>query len=59
LERNRHVPVWNHAITVEDVGGATRYTDSVEVCAGAKTPFICLWANRFYRHRQKKWRELL
>ncbi|MBE7004664.1 MAG: hypothetical protein E7425_10385 [Ruminococcaceae bacterium] len=32
-----------------------RYTDRVEIRAGWITPFIWLWANAFYAHRQRKW----
>ena len=39
--------------------GRTRYTDQVEIRAGWKTPFVWLWANAFYAHRQKKWIRLL
>ncbi len=37
----------------------TKYTDQVEIQAGWKTPFIWLWANAFYTHRQRKWFRLL
>ena len=37
----------------------TKYTDKVEILAGWKTPFIWLWANAFYAHRQRKWITLL
>jgi hypothetical protein len=59
-ENNKEVRVWNHIITLEKCGkNKTKYSDIVEVRAGLKTPFIWLWANVFYRHRQRKWRELL
>jgi hypothetical protein len=59
-EHNKSVPVWNHIIKLEEQnGGRTWYTDIVEVRAGWKTIFIWLWANVFYRHRQRKWRKLL
>jgi hypothetical protein len=59
-ESNRYVPLWKHRIALEDLGGGrTRYTDNVEIRAGAKTPFVWMWANLFYRHRQRKWKELL
>lgn len=58
-ESNPHVPVWNHRITLTSVGqNHTKYTDKVEIDAGWKTPFIFLWANAFYAHRQKKWIKL-
>jgi hypothetical protein len=59
-ENNKEVRVWNHIITLENSGeNQTKYSDIVEVRAGWKTLFIWLWANLFYRHRQRKWRELL
>ena len=30
-EHNRHVPVWDHLITLEDLGDRTKYTDEVEI----------------------------
>ena len=58
-EHNRHVPVWDHLITLEDLGEQTRYTDEVEIRTGWKTVFIWLWAKAFYAHRQRKWIRLL
>ena len=59
-EENMHVPVWHHTITLAPLeDGRTRYGDQVEIQAGWKTLFIWLWANAFYRHRQRKWIKLL
>ncbi len=59
-EGNPHVPVWNHDIALVMLDEQhTEYTDSVEMHAGWKTFFIWLWANAFYKHRQKKWIKLL
>ncbi len=59
-EGNRHVPVWNHEISMEQIDRShTRYTDRVEIHAGWKTVFVWLWANAFYSHRQRKWIRLL
>ena len=59
-EGNKHVPVWNHNITMIPVDeNLTRYTDRVEIRAGWKTLFIWFWANAFYAHRQRKWVRLL
>jgi hypothetical protein len=33
--------------------------DTVEVRAGVLTPFIWLFAQLFYRHRQRRWRALV
>ena len=59
-EGNEHVPVWNHDITLIPIDDShTEYTDRVEIKAGWKTVFVWLWANAFYRHRQRKWIRLL
>lgn len=59
-EHNRHVPVWNHRIILEQIEqDMTRYTDEVEIGAGWKTPFVYLWSKAFYAHRQRKWRKVL
>ena len=59
-EGNEHVPVWNHDIMMEIIDdNHTKYTDRVEIGAGWKTVFVWLWANAFYRHRQRKWIRLL
>ncbi len=50
---------WDHLITVEPAGpGRTRYTDRVEVEAGVLTPVVWAFAALFYRHRQRRWRDL-
>ena len=59
-EGNEHVPVWNHDIIMIPLDdNHTKYTDRVEIQAGWKTPFIWLWSNAFYAHRQRKWVSLL
>ena len=59
-EGNEHVPVWNHDIRLRPLDdGHTEYTDRVEIHAGWKTPFVWLWAEAFYAHRQRKWIRLL
>lgn len=50
---------WDHWITVApDRSGGTHYTDEVEVSAGLLTPLIWSFAQIFYWHRQRRWREL-
>lgn len=58
-EGNKFVPVWNHKIYLNDIGGETEYTDEVDIDAGWKTIFVWLWAKAFYAHRQRKWLKLL
>ncbi|MBR5644182.1 MAG: hypothetical protein IKW77_08345 [Salinivirgaceae bacterium] len=59
-EGNKHVPVWNHRITLVDMpDNQCVYSDIVEIDAGWKTPFVFLWAKCFYAHRQRKWLKIL
>lgn len=59
-ESNTHVPIWNHRIKLIDNGnGTTDYSDEVEIGAGWKTFIVWLWANCFYKHRQRKWLKLI
>jgi len=59
-ERNKTVPVWNHRILIEKINeNKTLYTDEVEIFAGLITPFVYIWSKAFYKHRQKKWIDLL
>lgn len=53
------IKTWDHLISVEPEGEGTRYTDKLVLDAGWLTPAIALFANRFYRHRQKRWRRLI
>ena len=48
------VRVWDHRIELADYYGMTRYTDVVEVRAGALTPVAWVFAQLFYRHRQHR-----
>ena len=50
---------WDHRIDVVDVGsGQTRYRDTIDIEAGILTPFVWLFAQLFYRHRQRRWQQL-
>lgn len=59
-ESNRVVPLWNHTITLQPLRANTvQYTDVVEIGTGWKTGIVALWSKAFYRHRQKRWLNLL
>ncbi len=49
---------WDHTITISPTVGGTLYRDQVTIQAGMFTPFIWLFAQLFYRHRQRRWRQL-
>jgi hypothetical protein len=58
-ERGGPVRDWRHRITVDAEGwGATRYMDEIQIAAGALTPLVWLYAQLFYRYRQRRWRRL-
>jgi hypothetical protein len=50
---------WDHLITIRASEGGCSYTDRVEVRAGALTPCVWLFAWFFYRHRQRRWQQLV
>ncbi len=45
---------WDHRITIRNAGTQTDYQDDVDVDAGLLTPFVWLFANLFFRHRQRR-----
>lgn len=54
---------WDHRITLQPLpDGGTLYTDDIEVVARhlpwLMTPLCALFARLFYRHRQRRWRQL-
>ena len=53
------IPVWDHLITIESVASGILYRDRVDVQARVLTPIIWLFAQIFYRHRQRRWRQLV
>lgn len=50
---------WDHLIEIAPDGDGTRYTDTVEIEAGALTPLVALAARGLYAHRQRRWRRML
>ena len=51
---------WNHKISFQQCGEKRiKYTDTVEINAGLLTPLIWSFAQLFYRHRQRRWKDLL
>jgi hypothetical protein len=51
--------VWDHRIFIEPDAGGTRYTDEVRIDAGILTWPVSLYAELFYRYRQRRWRKLV
>lgn len=52
--------VWNHIISFHEIDNSSiRYTDEIEIKSGILTLPIWLFANVFYRHRQRRWKKLL
>ncbi len=50
---------WDHRIAVDAIDASTcRYTDDVEVNAGVLTLPVWLFAQCFYRHRQRRWKSV-
>jgi hypothetical protein len=56
---SRLIKKWDHVITVEPSTNGTLYRDHINVEAGLLTPFIWLFAQIFYRHRHRRWHQLV
>ena len=53
------VRTWDHKIEVDPVSASEcRYSDEIEVEAGVLTPLVWLFAQVFYRHRQRRWQRV-
>lgn len=51
---------WDHLISVaETPDGKTVYSDEIDVDAGIFTFFVWVYAQLFYRHRQRRWRRVV
>lgn len=50
---------WDHLMLIAPENGGTRYTDRVEIEAGMVTGLAAAFAGYFYRHRQRRWRQLI
>jgi ligand-binding SRPBCC domain-containing protein len=56
---SRLIRRWDHHITLTDAGGGrTLYRDTLDLEAGLLTLPVYAFAQVFYRHRQRRWREL-
>jgi len=50
---------WRHRIEVTPLDdGRCRYSDEIDIDAGALTPLVRAFAEVFYRARQRRWRRL-
>ena len=59
-ESSTLVRVWNHKIYFHQVEpNKLHYTDEIEIEAGWLTAVIWAFAHLFYRHRQRRWKQLL
>lgn len=53
------INTWNHLITIKmQTNQSCTYTDEVEIKAGVFTVFVYLYAQIFYRYRQRRWKRL-
>ena len=50
---------WDHLVSIQDrPDGRCRYRDVVDIDAGPLTAAVWLFAQCFYRHRQRRWRRV-
>jgi hypothetical protein len=55
-EHDRMIRRWDHLIAIRKGNGETAlYSDTVEIDAGLLTLPVWLFAQWFYRHRQRRW----
>ena len=51
---------WNHALHVEPIDEhSSRYSDTVDIDAGAATALVATLAVGIYRYRQRRWHKLV
>lgn len=54
------IQVWNHRISVEPRDSTSCvYTDTIDLSAGLLTPLVRVYAELFYRYRQRRWHHLV
>ncbi|MEL7042703.1 MAG: hypothetical protein AAGL90_14345 [Pseudomonadota bacterium] len=53
------IKTWDHIIETTPHEEGCLYTDRIRIEADMLTPFVALFAGRFYRHRQKRWQRLV
>jgi len=59
-ERDPLIRRWDDLIRVRPAdGGRTRYSDEITIEAGLLTPLVWLFAQWFYRHRQRRWQRVV
>ncbi len=57
--RGAVVKTWDHWVLMEPTEDGVRYTDRILINAGILTPFVVLFAWNFYKHRQRRWHQLI
>lgn len=58
-ERGGPIRTWRHRLVFEPTSdGGCRYTDEVDIDAGALTPLVTGFAQLMYRWRRRRWRTL-
>jgi len=58
-ETDRLINRWDHLISIREISaGSTLYSDEIEIEAGICTWIVSLFAQCFYRHRQRRWKRV-
>jgi hypothetical protein len=58
-ETDRLVDRWDHLISIRKApAGRSLYSDEIQIDAGCLTWIVWLYAQCFYRHRQRRWRRI-
>ncbi|MDO5078160.1 hypothetical protein EII38_03710 [Streptococcus minor] len=56
---SQFIKQWRHMITIKKEGQGTLYEDQLQISAGAFTYLVIVFAQLFYKHRQRRWKKLL
>ena len=56
---SRFIKQWRHMITVKKEGRGVLCEDHLQISAGTLTYLVTVFAQLFYKHRQKRWKKLL
>jgi hypothetical protein len=58
-EHNPLITRWDHLVSIKPLDDSrSLYCDAIDIDAGSFTFVVWVWANWFYRHRQRRWRAL-
>lgn len=59
-EKGDSIKVWNHTMYLKAIDKhQTEYTDEIVIYNGFTTALMALWTRNYYKHRHRRWLELI